>query len=196
MKNSLVHYGILGMKWGVRRFQNKDGTLTPAGKKRYDRLAGRVKEQQAKRAEIRSTKGVGSKAYSKASKKLNLTRARLDLQKAKNEGDATGKILAKNRIKDAKLVKKYGAAGRVSSEMKRIFGSTLSKRELEAVSVTEWKIMMGRERTNKILKTTGAIALPLLSAAAIAEGKYYVQNGKFGIPSVSFEGGQIGVKVR
>lgn len=31
----LKHYGILGMKWGVRRFQNKDGTLTAAGKKRY-----------------------------------------------------------------------------------------------------------------------------------------------------------------
>ena len=35
MTNTLKHHGILGMKWGVRRFQNKDGTLTPAGKKRY-----------------------------------------------------------------------------------------------------------------------------------------------------------------
>lgn len=31
----LQHHGILGMKWGVRRFQNKDGTLTAAGKRRY-----------------------------------------------------------------------------------------------------------------------------------------------------------------
>lgn len=35
----LMHYGKLGQKWGVRRYQNKDGTLTEAGKKRYARDA-------------------------------------------------------------------------------------------------------------------------------------------------------------
>lgn len=34
-ENVLAHYGIRGMKWGVRRYQNKDGSLTAAGKKRY-----------------------------------------------------------------------------------------------------------------------------------------------------------------
>ena len=32
----LAHYGILGMKWGVRRFQNEDGSLTTLGKDRYN----------------------------------------------------------------------------------------------------------------------------------------------------------------
>ena len=35
-QNELYHHGIKGMKWGVRRFQKEDGSLTAAGKKRYD----------------------------------------------------------------------------------------------------------------------------------------------------------------
>lgn len=33
--DELKHFGIKGMRWGIRRFQRKDGSLTPAGKKRY-----------------------------------------------------------------------------------------------------------------------------------------------------------------
>ena len=34
MQNELYHHGIKGMKWGIRRYQNKDGSLTPQGKKK------------------------------------------------------------------------------------------------------------------------------------------------------------------
>ena len=33
----LIHYGVKGMKWGVRRYENYDGSLTPAGRKRYSK---------------------------------------------------------------------------------------------------------------------------------------------------------------
>ena len=46
----LYHHGIAGMKWGVRRYQNKDGSLTNAGKRRYGTKANFEKVQSAKKA--------------------------------------------------------------------------------------------------------------------------------------------------
>ena len=48
MNDYLIHYGINGMKWGIRRFQNKDGSLTEAGKKRYGSSSDEVGEKLEK----------------------------------------------------------------------------------------------------------------------------------------------------
>lgn len=44
----LMHHGTKGMRWGVRRYQNKDGSLTAAGKKRYNKELAEIKSEKAK----------------------------------------------------------------------------------------------------------------------------------------------------
>ena len=46
--DELTHWGIKGQKWGQRRYQNKDGSLTPAGQKRYNKEVEKLKKETAK----------------------------------------------------------------------------------------------------------------------------------------------------
>ena len=59
METYLAHHGILGMKWGIRRYQNEDGTLTEAGKKRYMRNKQRIKDAPRKTVTGAAVSGMG-----------------------------------------------------------------------------------------------------------------------------------------
>lgn len=70
MSNTLTHYGIKGMRWGVRRYQNSDGSLTEAGKKRvskeYKRETNKARADVLRKATERQID-----AYNKAADRMN-----------------------------------------------------------------------------------------------------------------------------
>lgn len=67
--NYLEHHGILGMKWGIRRYQNKDGTLTEAGKQRYQKLRDNVEAEKKYRDSAGKTTSANARV-ARAERKL------------------------------------------------------------------------------------------------------------------------------
>lgn len=68
--NELYHYGIKGMKWGVRRYQNKDGTLTEKGKKRLSKDYKELTEKARTEVNKNNTSRYVD-AYNKAANDMN-----------------------------------------------------------------------------------------------------------------------------
>lgn len=54
----LAHHGVKGQRWGVRRFQNPDGSLTEKGKRRMKTLQGKSDKLDAKKAKLNSPKNM------------------------------------------------------------------------------------------------------------------------------------------
>ena len=67
--NYLAHFGTKGMKWGVRHYQNPDGSLTPAGKERYGKGSGSEKVKTVKNVLKRDSGARSTKAYREARRK-------------------------------------------------------------------------------------------------------------------------------
>jgi len=171
----LTHYGISGQKWGVRRFQNDDGTLTPEGKKKYLNSDG--------------SKKTDDRGYIKSRKTLYLDKKKEELKEAKKTGNKARQLEAKIDYKFAKdIQKKGGLSNYVPSAVKEVMGN-MSKDEKILFDNRETKDYVNKQRTNKILRTVGPIAIGLLGATIIAQGKSIMETGKFGKMSIKMVNG-------
>ena len=77
MSNSLCHFGIKGMKWGIRRYQNKDGSLTATGKKRYNEGEQSPKEKPASSSSSNRSRSISELSDAELRTRIN----RLNLEK-------------------------------------------------------------------------------------------------------------------
>lgn len=121
---TLAHHGILGQKWGVRRFQNADGSLTEAGKKRNAKLYKKSGEANLLGTESNAVK---SKAHSvrDAFMKWNKAEDELDDLMYKLLSDKT---LKKKAIENAK---KDGLSEKDPNFNYYVFGDTPSENYLQ-----------------------------------------------------------------
>lgn len=90
--NYLQHYGVLGQKWGVRRFENSDGTLTAEGKKRYSKkVNSKWFEQTIKGGKDKPPVSPAEKVISESGKVVdrssNIARALFDAKRGSNKED-------------------------------------------------------------------------------------------------------------
>lgn len=170
-KNELYHFGIKGQKWGVRRYQNDDGTLTAAGKKRYARDA-REKEFD----KYDSSTGT----YYKSSKKNGRSDLEFDANRYVKEDISRTKRVADETGNLTRNLKSANDQGNRYKRNKRMDLSTMSDQELRNKINRELlerqyndvfnppTISKGRVYVSKMLETTGTVLAIGSSALGIA----------------------------
>ena len=126
MDDVLIHYGILGMKWGVRRYQNKDGSLTSAGKKRYGNNDD-IKDSQQKNTEEPKKKSVKDMSDEELRREVN----RMQLEQ--NYLRMTGQNIEKGK----------SAAEIALGKMKESFVSTVAQKSGQILAERLVNSMLG-----------------------------------------------------
>lgn len=133
--NYLAHFGIKGQKWGIRRFQNEDGTLTDAGKKRYQKENYRRLEKLSKDSGV----GYGNSFYMKGREILPKKKME-ELAKLTKEHDEKTKNMAES---DPRRDEDYLKKGGVHDKVEEIIDETLGKyknrfSKIELRRLVEW----------------------------------------------------------
>lgn len=93
----LAHHGILGQKWGIRRFQNKDGTLTAAGKKKKKEKYTREDKKRLRDVEKRNLQKMSDDQLNRSIDRMTKEKKLKDLtEKAYHPGKAKAKEIMSN----------------------------------------------------------------------------------------------------